>query len=440
MASTPRFRREVAHMIGFPLSEVGGELFFEGVSTLRLAEEFGTPLYVISEGRIRQNYGRLRAALKSRWQRFRILYSAKANTNPSVLRILEEEGACLDAVSPGEVYLARRGGFPPGRILFTGTSVGDEELGYLLGEGVVINVDSLSQLRRLLRIAVPEALSVRVNPELGAGHHEHVITAGRDSKFGVWEEDSIRAYDEAKGAGVRRFGIQMHIGSGILSPEPLLRAADRLLSIAGEVHETLGVCFDFVDFGGGLGVPYRPDEAPLGLDEFADGLVGLFRRRVEEYSLGTPEIWLEPGRYLVADAGILLTRVNTLKSTPFRRFAGVDAGFNTLVRPAMYGSYHHILVANNMDGSPEEEYDVVGPICESGDFLARDRRLPRLSEGDLLAVLDAGAYGFSMSSQYNSRPRAAEVMVRDGRYCLVRARETFEGLLRGVITPHWLEG
>ncbi|MGB9623001.1 MAG: diaminopimelate decarboxylase family protein, partial [Candidatus Bathyarchaeia archaeon] len=190
--------------------------------------------------------------------------------------------------------------------------------------------------------------------------------------------------------------------------------------------------------GGGLGVPYRPDENEMDIEHFSDEVTRGFRKWVEKFGLGEPELWIEPGRYLVADAGILLTRVNTLKSNPIRRFAGVDAGFNILIRPMLYGAYHNILVANKLDEEPTETYDVVGPICESGDALAIDRRLPMLSEGDLLAVLNAGAYGFSMCSNYNSRPRPAEVLVKKDELALIRARESFEDLLHNQRIPDWL--
>jgi len=426
-------------MIRTPLENVEGELYIDGVSTLKLAEEFGTPLYVMSESRVRENYRRLNSVFSRKYKRTRIFYAAKANTGLSILRILKNEGANLDTVTTGEVFAALKAGFPHDRVLFTGTSVTTDELEYLLSKRVMVNVDSLSQLDRLLKIGVPKILSVRINPELGAGHHEHVITAGKASKFGVWENDAFKFYQIAKKAGVKKFGIHMHIGSGIMDVDPLVKAAEKLLSVAKAIHDNLGVAFDFVDFGGGIGVPYRPEEKEFDLEGFSDKLVGLFKARVAEYSLGEPELWLEPGRYLVADAGVLLTRVNTLKFTPFRRFAGIDAGFNALIRPVMYGSYHHVLVANKLNQPSTEEYDLAGPLCESGDVLARERLLPQLSEGDLLAVLNAGAYGFSMSSQYNSKPRPAEVLVSKGRYELIRKRETFQDLLRGQKIAGWLK-
>ncbi len=406
-----------------PLEDRKGSLYFDGFSVKELAQKYDTPLYVLSENRIRENYTRLYAALLNEYKYVRVYYAAKANSNLTVLRILQAEGAYLDTVSPGEVYMGLSSGFSPDRLLFTGTSVRNDELEMLASANITVNVDSISELERYLKFTVPPVLSVRVNPEVGAGHHSHCITAGPESKFGLWEDETIQAYAIAQRARVERFGIHMHIGSGILELEPYVLAVEKLLSIAKRVHDEVGINFEFIDIGGGLGVPYKPEDKELDLTEFAKKVVGSFKTKVKEYGLGKPFLCVEPGRYLVCDACILLTAVNTVKVTPSRKFVGVDAGFNTLMRPTMYGSYHPLLVANKLDAADKETYDVVGPICESGDALAKDRALPLVEEGDLLAVLNAGAYGFSMSSQYNSRPRAAEVMIRQGKDVLVRKRE-----------------
>jgi diaminopimelate decarboxylase len=363
------------------------------------------------------------------YKKTRVYYAAKANSNLSILRILESEGAFMDVVSLGEVFLALQSGFQPERILFTGTSVRNDELKFLADSDIAINVDSLSQLKRLLKITVPKVLSVRVNPELGAGHHDHCITAGKNTKFGLWEGNALKAYEKAKQAGVKRFGIHMHIGSGVMNADPFLLALKKLLNVARKVHDNIGINFEFVDMGGGLGVPHKPGEKPLNLETFSEKVLSEFRNKIEVYDLGEPYFCVEPGRYLVSDSGILLTKVNTVKITPFKKFVGVDAGFNTLARPMMYDSYHHILVANKLDFDEIESYDVVGPICESGDVMARARILPSIDEGDLLAILNAGAYGYSMSSQYNARPRAAEVLVNNGTCKLIRDRERFEDLI-----------
>lgn len=421
------------------LDNVDGELYIDGVSATKLADTFGTPLYVISENKIRENYRRLKEAFSKRYDKFRILYSAKANTNISVLKILRSEGAYIDAVSMGEVYLAMQVGFKPSEILYTGINAGNDELKYILETGVMVNLDSFSQLTKLLKLGVPEILSLRINTQFGAGHHEYVVTAGKSTKFGVDEETAFKAYCVAKEANIKKFGIHMHIGSGIMDVTPYLKAGEKLLCLAGKISKELGINFDFIDFGGGMGVPYHPKEKELDLEVFSRKLVELFRQKVAEHSLGEPELWMEPGRFIVAEAGVLLTRVNTVKSTPNKKFIGVDAGLNTLIRPAMYNAYHHVLVADKLDKENTEICDVVGPICESGDVLAKDRLLPKICEGDLLAILSAGAYGFSMSSQYNSKPRPAEVLVKNGKFALIRESETLEDLIHKQRVAEWLE-
>ncbi len=413
-------------------------LSFAGFSISKLAEKYDTPLYVISELKIIDNYNRMYEALTKEYNKIRIYYSAKANTNLSVLKTLEREGAYLDAVSPGEVFLAKKAGFLSNRILFTGTSVRNDELRYLLESNVTINIDSLSQLNWLLKITVPNQLSFRINPELGAGHHESCITAGKEAKFGLWEDEVVKGYQKAKNTGVKNFGIHMHIGSGIMSVEPYLIATQRLLKIAKKVREKTKIKFQFINIGGGMGIPYKPDEAPFDTERFAQEICGLYKRKIKEYQLNTPVLCVEPGRYIVGEACALITRVNTIKQTPYKMFIGVDAGFNTLIRPTMYDAYHHILVST-ANTSEERVCDVAGPICESGDLLAENRKLPYVKEGDLLVVLNTGAYGYSMSSQYNSRPRAAEVLVKEHKHVLVRKRETFKDLIRGQRIAKWLK-
>lgn len=411
-----------------PLEDRKGSLFFEGVSVKELAQKYDTPLYVVSEKRIRDNYNRVFDALVRNYKYVRIYYAAKANSNLTVLKILQSQGAYLDTVSPGEVFMGLVSGYSPDRIMFTGTSVRNDELKMLSDANIVVNIDSESELERLLKISVPQILSVRVNPEVVAGHHSHCVTAGPDSKFGLWEEETIQAYAIAQRARVERFGIHMHIGSGILDIEPYVQAVDKLLSVAKRVHDEVGVHFEFIDIGGGFGVPYKPEDQEFDWAAFASKVVAPFKSKVSEYGLGKPFLCVEPGRYLVCDASVLLTTVNTVKVTPSKKFVGVDAGFNTLVRPTLYGSYHQILVANKLAAAEKETYDVVGPICESGDALAKDRPMPKVEEGDVLAVLNAGAYGFSMSSQYNARPRAAEVMIRQGKPVVIREREQLDNL------------
>lgn len=407
-----------------------GNLSIGGVDAIELAKKYKTPLYVVDETKIRKNYRRLYDAFSTKYKDFKIFYACKANSNLAVMRILEQEGSCIDSVSTGEIYTALLAGFEPSRILYTGNNVNDDELKFAVSSGITINIDSVSQLKRLSKITDPSKhkISFRINPKIGAGHHEHCITGGELSKFGVMEEKAVSIYKMAQNLGFKLAGIHAHIGSGILDPEPFMLAVEKLMEVAGRVHADLGVEFEFIDFGGGLGIPYHPDESKLDIEVFSKEITDLFKEKLEQYDLGKPAMYLEPGRYIVGDTSVILTKVNTIKQS-YRKFAGVDAGFNTLIRPAMYGSYHPIVIANRPDEKPVQKIDIAGNLCESGDLFARDRPMPEIKEGDILAILNAGAYSFSMSSQYNSRPRPAEVLVCDGRDEIIRERETFADLL-----------
>ena len=407
-----------------------GHLAIGGADALDLAQEYGTPLYVVDEMRVRENYRRVYQAFSQEYKKFQIFYAAKANTSLAVMRILEEEGSGIDAVSPGEIYTSLLAGFEPERILYTGNNITTTELEFALKSGVRINVDSISQLQRLAELPRSDGLKIsfRVNPMVGAGHHDHCITGGELSKFGIMEHEAVDVYNMALDLGFRPVGIHTHIGSGILDPEPFKLAVKVLMDVAGQVHGETGVNFEFIDFGGGLGIPYTPDEPQLEIETFAREITRLFKEKIYEYGLNNPTLCIEPGRYIVGDASYLLTRVNTVKQS-YRKFVGVDAGFNTLLRPTMYGSYHHILVGDKPEARAQENLDVAGNICESGDLFARERPLPKIKEGDVLAIMNAGAYAFSMASQYNSRPRPAEVLVRKGEVDIIRERETFADLL-----------
>lgn len=407
-----------------------GNLEIGGADALELAQDYGTPLYAIDEMRVRENYQRVHKAFSSEYSDFKIFYAAKANTNLAVMRILEQEGSSIDAVSPGEIYTALLAGFEPERILYTGNNVTTEELKFALDAGVRINLDSLSMLERLAELPGAEGtkISFRVNPMVGAGHHDHCITGGELSKFGIMEHEAVEVYEKAQDLGFIPVGIHTHIGSGILDPEPFKLAVQVLMDVAGRVHKDAGVKFEFIDFGGGLGIPYTPEEPQLEIEKFAQEIVALYKDKLYEHGIDNPTMCIEPGRYIVGDASYLLTRVNTVKQS-YRKFIGVDAGFNTLLRPTMYGSYHHILVANKPEAEATQTVDVAGNICESGDLFARDRPLPEIREGNVLAIMNAGAYSISMASQYNSRPLPGEVLVRDGEAEVIRERETFADLL-----------
>lgn len=413
-----------------------GNLSIGGADAIELTEKYNTPLYVIDETKIRDNYRRVYESFSSHYNDFKIFYACKANTNLAVMRILEQEGSGIDAVSPGEIYTALLAGFEPGRIIYTGNNVTDEELKFAVDSGVIINLDSISALKRLSKLTDPKKvkISFRINPKVGAGHHEHCITGGDLSKFGVMEEEAADVYSMAKGLGFTPVGIHTHIGSGILDPEPFMLAVETLMDVTGRVHEEAGVKFEFIDFGGGLGIPYEPEESKLDIEKFSKEITGLFKDKLNEYNLGKPTMCIEPGRYIVGDASVLLTKVNTIKQS-YRKFAGVDTGFNTLLRPSMYGSYHHIVVANKPEAENTQKIDIAGNVCESGDLFARDRPMPEINEGDTLAILNAGAYAFSMSSQYNSRPKTMEILIKDGESEIIREREIFADVLAKQNVP-----
>jgi diaminopimelate decarboxylase len=424
------------------LSVKGGRLYIGRHDTVALAGQYGTPLYVTDEDRIRARYREVYEALSSRYDRVRVLYAAKANGNPAILAALADEGAGADVFSAGELILALRAGMDPDRLLFNGSSKSPADLALAVEKGVRVSVDCLDELRELDRIAGeadkrPE-ISFRVNPALEVPTHPKIATGLRTSKFGIPAGEILDAYRAALACEhVTPAGIHCHIGSQILDVEPFARAAKLMTGLAAEVAD-LGVNLRFIDLGGGLGIPYRhgTDAAPS-FHDYATAVVPVFAQGVKRAGI-SPELWVEPGRYLVADSTILLTRVNSVKEA-HRRFANVDAGFNLLVRPVMYGSYHGIVVANKADQPPAHRYTIAGPICETGDLLAEDRDLPAVGKGDLIAVLDAGAYGFAMSSQYNARPRCPEILVRGSFSGLMRKGESLDDLTAAVERPPWQE-
>ncbi|MFW9948315.1 MAG: diaminopimelate decarboxylase, partial [Candidatus Odinarchaeota archaeon] len=384
-------------------------LYFNDVNTIELAKKFGTPIYIISEQIIREKYRTLKNILNSEYKKNHIHYAVKANSNISVLKILNTEGAFFDCTSQGEIYTCFKAGIAPERIIYTGNMFTDNDFEFSVKNDIIINLDSISQLERLIRIyeklgKEKKIISFRINPEFGAGHHVHDITAGREVKFGILEHQVIEAYKKAKDTGFEKFGIHQHIGSGINNPYNFENATKKYLSIIKNLANSLEIDFEFIDFGGGLGIPYHPNEKPLDLEVYKEIVLKEFKKLVNIENLGKPVFKIEPGRFLVAESCIIMTQINTIKDNGYKLFAGVDAGFNTLIRPTMYGSYHHIMKCNKNEQDKILKYDIAGPICESGDILGKERELPNLIEGDYLAILDTGAYGYVMSSNYNSRP------------------------------------
>ncbi|NNF03781.1 MAG: diaminopimelate decarboxylase [Rhodothermales bacterium] len=392
-----------------------------------IASRFGDPTYVYFESVVRDRITRLRSALEA--LPHRLLYAMKANHAPSILSIMLDEGLGIDAVSPAELMLAMEIGFPSERIFYTANNMSDDEMTLARERGAVLNIGELSRLERFGRTFPGSDVSVRINPTVGAGHHSHVVTAGSDSKFGVPLEALDQIKETAERYDLRIIGLHQHIGSGILDTRKLHQAMEVILSTA-ERFEHLR----FLNVGGGLGVPYRPDDAPLDLDRFRELIVEPLLSFRERHPADALTFWFEPGRFLTAESGVLLARVTTLKSSGGRTFAGLDTGMNHLLRPALYGSYHHVVNCSNPDGAVQT-YDVVGNICESADFFGRDRAVAEIREGDVLAICDAGAYGISMASTYNLRPLPAEVFVdaENGEARLIRPRQSSADLVREIM-------
>ena len=390
------------------------------------AERFGTPTYVYAEATVRERCRGLREALAG--LPARLLYALKANPTPALLRVIADEGFGFDAVSLGEVALLRALGVPAERVLFTTTSTSTAELDAAAEAGVLLNLDDAERIATFGDRHPGAEVCVRFNPGYGAGHHRHVVTGGKEAKFGVPLDQAEAVAEAAARRGLRVVGVHQHVGSGVREAAELWPAVAALLDVAGHFP-----ALRFVDAGGGLGVPYRPGEAALDPATLRADVARPALDRLAAAGRGGVELWFEPGRYLVAEAGVLVTRVHTLKDTGDRVFAGTDSGFNHLLRPTLYGAYHALANLSNPDGPPRP-YDVVGNVCESGDLFAREREVQELRRGDLLAVLDAGAYGSSMASTYNLRPLPAEVVLRpDGALDLVRPRQTPEDVARSVL-------
>lgn len=401
--------------------------FYGKTTPAALVAEYGSPLYVYNESILRARCKELTALVA--YPAFRVNYSAKANTNPALLEIIREEGLLVDAMSPGEIFIEMSVGFNPEEILYICNNVSDDELRYAIDAGVMVSVDSVSQLERFGRLNRGGRVAVRINPGVGAGHHEKVITGGKKTKFGVDPlfTDELKAV--LKKHDLHLAGVNQHIGSLFLSPDAYIEAAAFLLSYAKKFPE-----LEFVDFGGGFGVPYHNEALEQRLDLKALGarLQGLITAWVKETGRELT-FKVEPGRYIVAECGVLLGTVHAIKENGGNTYAGTDIGFNVLARPIMYNAHHDIEVygVRSERDITRKPFTITGNICESGDIIAKHRELPMVVEGDILGVLDAGAYGMVMSSNYNCRLRPAEVLIAEsGEPRLIRERDTLEDLLR----------
>ena len=426
-----------------------GHLFCEEFNVAVAAERFGTPLYLYSAGTILDHYGRLNEALAG--LDHLICYAVKANSNRAILRLLRDAGAGFDIVSGGELFRALKGGADSRKCTFAGVGKSRKEIEYALEQGVYsFNIESEAELDYINQIASAKneraPIALRVNPDVEAQTHQYISTGKSENKFGIALERAAQVYERAsKMPSITVRGVQMHIGSQITEAAPFVAAIEKIAPLVSELKSKYAI--EFFSVGGGLGIAYESSVAsgsgdwwtsqrshPLTIQQYVDAILPPLTR------LGL-RILLEPGRLLVGNAGILLTRVRYIKETARKKFAIIDAGMNDLIRPALYGSYHEIVPVEDSSSSmcknKTEKMDIVGPVCESGDFFAQDREMPELRAGDLLAVMSAGAYGFVMASNYNSRPLPAEALVRGDKLALIRKRQTIDDLIRDEVDPTW---
>jgi diaminopimelate decarboxylase len=427
-----------------------GHLYCEDVDLARVAEEIGTPTYVYSAGTILDHYARLDAALAS--LDHLICYAVKANSNRAILKLLANAGAGFDIVSGGELYRVLAAGGDSAKCTFAGVGKAREEIEYALEQRVCsFNVESEAELERIDRIAGSKEthapIALRVNPDVDPHTHQYISTGSHENKFGIALDRIGAVYEQAaKMRNVEIVGIQMHIGSQIAEAKPFASAIGKVAPIVHELKSKYGI--KFLSVGGGMGIIYqRALESGSGKWWSQHGSES-FAFSVRDYAgaIVPPlreldvRILVEPGRFLVGNGGVLLTRVRYIKKTGAKKFVIVDAGMNDLIRPALYQGYHEIVPAEEPSISRSkstEKIDIVGPVCESGDFFALEREMPELHEGDLLAIMSAGAYGFVMASNYNSRPLSAEALVRGDKFALIRKRQTWEDLARGEVAPNW---
>lgn len=405
--------------------------FFQNVNPFDLTEKYGTPLYVYNEKILRKRCRELKNLVK--YPNFSVNYSAKANSNLAFLEIVNEEGLNVDAMSPGEIYVELKAGFKPEQIFYISNNVSKEEMKFAIEHNVLISVDSISQLEQYGQINQGGKVAARFNGGVGAGHHEKVVTAGKKTKFGINPEYIPEVKKILEKYNLKLVGINQHIGSLFMEAEKYVEGVKAILNIAKEFDD-----LEFIDLGGGFGIPYEKlnEQKRLDLETLGKSLDVVLEEFAKEYGKKIT-FKAEPGRYISAECCVLLGEVHSIKYNGEHKFAGTDIGFNVLQRPVMYDSHHDIEIYRKSDEKSEKEepITIVGNICESGDILAKDRVLPEVKKGDLIGMMDAGAYGYAMASNYNNRLRPAEVLIREnGEVVLIRERDTLEDLTKHLIS------
>lgn len=409
-----------------------GELYAEDVPVRELASEFGTPLYIYSYNTFLNHFKAYDDAFNG--HPHIICFALKSNSNAAIIKLFAKSGGGADVVSGGELFRALKAGIPSKKIVYAGVGKTEEEIKYALKSKILMfNVESEDELKEIDRIAgtmnTKAPIALRINPDIDPETHPYISTGLKKHKFGIPIEDALQYYKLANNLkNIEIIGIHKHIGSQLTKISPFVDALKRILALLDQLTMQ-GIDINYLDIGGGLGITYR-DETPPHPSQLAKNILPLLKGR-------KMTIVLEPGRSIAGNAGILVTKTLYLKKGEEKEFVIVDAGMNDLIRPSIYGAYHHIqpVVKNRRERIIA---DIVGPICESGDFLAKDREIQRVKKDEYLAVMSAGAYGFSMSSNYNSRPKAAEVMVKGKKYSLIRKRESYSDIIRGETIPEFV--
>lgn len=405
--------------------------FYADTNPFDLIKKYGSPLYVYNEKILRQKIREMKNLVS--YENFSVNFSAKANSNLAILQIVESEGICVDAMSPGEIFVELKAGFSPDRIFYISNNVSKEEMEFAIKNNILISVDSVSQLKQYAKLNPNSNICVRFNGGIGAGHHEKVITAGKNTKFGVQITEIDEIKEILKEYNLTLVGINQHIGSLFMEGDKYVDGVVSLLNIAKN-FDTL----EFIDLGGGFGIPYNKlddNYKTLDLDALGKKLQNIIDDFVKEYGKKIT-FKIEPGRYISAECGVLLGTVHATKNNGDKKYVGTDVGFNVLARPVLYNSHHDIELyrSSQVKSEKNEVVTVVGNICETGDIISENVNLPQVFEGDVVGILDAGAYGHVMSSNYNNRLRPAEVLIREnGEVVLIRKRDTLEDIANNFI-------
>lgn len=440
------------------------KFFIEEVE-ISLIEKTGTPVYVYSKQKLIENIRNLKNAISKYFNNYRIQYPIKANSNPYLLEIIKQEGLFADCGTKGELYIAKKTGFNLSKSTYTGNYESIEDFKYALDSGIILNLDDYTRLNEVLKIKKPDIISFRINPGIGRGGFEGIVTAGADAKFGIPYEKTYEAYKLALEKGIKKFGIHMMTGSNNLEPYYFAEITQKLTMIAGEALSKLGIKLEFINIGGGFGIPYKNDEKELDLDKTFFHIKEVFNENIRKYNLGNPALVIEPGRYIVGNTSIILSKINHIKKS-YKNYIGIDSGMNTLLRPSLYKAYHRFYfqskdnkiiyssdlhkLNNNISKDPTtqkeldkiiglqdiknlKEYFITGQICENSDIYPYEREIGEVESGDLCIIDNAGAYGFSMASNYNNIPKPAEILIDKDKIILIRKREELEDIWKDII-------